>query len=229
MKKASIITGLLLLVGQTFSQTSPLFAKMLRAGNNAYQSGQYLEAELEYRKALDLQPGRPDALFNLAASLFQQGRYDQSVQALEESLTTETDRIQIARIHYNLGTNLMAKEDLPAAADAFRQALRLHPDLEAARHNLGLAIKSQEEQSSPEDNKEDQNFSQQEEQQDQETEEPSEESPEDAPPSDQPPARPMTPEEAEQMLRRLEFQEQQVQEQIRQRQQRSRIRNEKDW
>lgn len=229
MKKALIISGILLCVGEVFPQTSPLFAQMLRAGNSAYQSGQYLEAELEYRKALDLQPDRPDALFNLAACLFQQGRYDQAVQALEQSLATENDPEQIARIQYNLGTSLMAKEDYPAATEAFRSALRLQPDLEAARHNLGVAIQAQQEQQPPEVSQEDQSSENQEEQQEQESEDLSEESPQNTPPSDQPPARPMTPEEAEQMLRRLEFQEQQVQEQIRQRQQRSRIRNEKDW
>lgn len=215
-------------------QNSVIYGQLLRKGNTAYSKGQYIEAEIEYRKALDAFPGGADASFNLGNALFKQGRYDQAINMFEAGIDVENSPQMKARALYNLGTAHLAREDYPAAAEALKNSLRIDPNQEDTRHNLAVAVKQQQaqEQQDSEQNKEEQQQSSQEEQQDeqeQETEDPAEDAPEDAPPSDQPPSRPMTPEEADQMLRRLEFQEQQVQQQIRQRQQKNRIRGEKDW
>lgn len=216
------------------AQNSVIYSQLLRSGNTAYGKGQFIQAEIEYRKALDMFPESPDALFNLGNALFKQGRYDQAINMFEAGIETEYSSELKSRALYNLGTAHLAREDYPAAAEALKSSLRMDPNQEDARHNLGVAIKqlqAQEQQDSGTQNEEQQQSSQEEQQedQDQETEDPAEDAPEDAPPSDQPPSRPMTPEEADQMLRRLEFQEQQVQQQIRQRQQKNRIRGEKDW
>lgn len=230
MRTDWLFLGVWLFPGMLLSQSSPLVGNMLRSGTAAYEQGQYLEAEREYRKVLDLDPECVEALFNLSASLFQQSRYPQAIEALERSLALETNSGFLALVHYNLGTNFMATEAYAAASEAFQAALRLNPSMESARHNLGLAIQQISNQDpASQKHTEDSSSSQQEEQQEEQAESPSDESPDNTPPSDQPPATPMTPEEAAQMLRRLEFQEQQVQQQIRKRQQRNRIRNEKDW
>lgn len=213
-------------------QHSVIYSQLLRNGNTAYSKGQFIQAEIQYRKALDMFPGSPDASFNLGNALFKQGRYDQAINMFEAGIESESSTELKARALYNLGTAHLAREDYPAAVEALKNSLRLAPQQEDARHNLGLAVKqlqAQEQQDSGQNEDEKQQSSQEEQQEDQETEDPAEDAPEDAPPSDQPPSRPMTPEEADQMLRRLEFQEQQVQQQIRQRQQKNRIRGEKDW
>lgn len=215
-------------------QHSVIYGQMLRSGNAAYSKGQYIQAEIEYRKVLDMFPASPDASFNLGNALFKQGRYDQAINMFEAGIESENSPELKARALYNLGTAHLAREDYPAAAEALRNSLRINPNQEDTRHNLAVAVKkqqAQEQQDSGKQNEEQQQSSQEEQQdeQDQETEDPAEDAPEDAPPSDQPPSRPMTPEEADQMLRRLEFQEQQVQQQIRQRKQKNRIRGEKDW
>lgn len=218
----------------TTAQNSVIYAQLLRSGNSAYAKGQFIQAEIEYRKALDVFPGGSDASFNLGNALFKQGRYDQAINMFEAGIKNESIPEMKARAFYNLGTTHLAREDYPAAAEALQNSLRIDPNQEDARHNLAVAVKkkqAQEQQNSDQDNEQQQQSSQEEQQdeQNQETEDPAEDAPEDAPPSDQPPSRPMTPEEADQMLRRLEFQEQQVQQQIRQRQQKNRIRGEKDW
>lgn len=235
MRSISIIIMIFCLwSGSVSGQNSVIYGQLLRKGNSAYAKGQYLQAEIEYRKALDLSPGGADASFNLGNALFKQGRHDQAVNMFEAGIEAESSAELKARALYNLGTTHLARQDYPAATEALKQSLRLNPDQEDVRHNLAVAVKLQQEQEQQDSDKknEDQQQSSEEEQQeeqDQETEDPAEDSPEDAPPSDQPPSRPMTPEEADQMLRRLEFQEQQVQQQIRQRQQKNRIRGEKDW
>lgn len=232
-----ILTFLLALVlwsSSATAQHSIRYGQLLRSGNAAFARGQYVQAEIDYRKALDLFPNGTDASFNLGNALFKQGRYDQAVNRFEAGISTDNPPFVNAQTFYNLGTTHLAREDYSAAIEAFKESLRIDPNQEDVRHNLAIAVKrlqEQEQQDADEDQQKDQQSSQQEqqEQQEEETEDPAEDSPEDTPPSDQPPSRPMTPEEADQMLRRLEFQEQQVQQQIRQRQQKNRIRGEKDW
>src|SRR5206468_2126751 len=46
----------------------------------------------------------------------------------------------LARAHYNLGSALRAKGDLPGALAAYRKAIALKPDYLEAHYNLGNAL-----------------------------------------------------------------------------------------
>ncbi len=216
-----------------WGQENPAARALVRSGNAAYGQNQWIEAEIAYRKALDLAPGLMEAHFNLGNSLLRQGRHSQAVEAYGRALEVASDPASEAGIWYNQGHAHLATKDYESAAEAFRQTLRKQPADEEARRNLAICYQqiraaSQPPEPKKEENSDQQNQQQEEEQQAQE-EETDEQSDEDAPSSGQPPARPMTPEEAEQMLRRLESQEQQVQQQIRQRQGGNRVRSGKDW
>lgn len=215
------------------SQENPEARVLVRSGNMAYSQSRWIEAEVAYRKALDLAPGLMEAHFNLGNALLRQGRHSQAIAAYQRALAAASEPAAMARIWYNQGHAHLATKDYEAAAEAFRQTLRKQPADEEARRNLAICYQqiraaSQPPEPKKEENSDQQNQQQEEEQQAQE-EKTEEQSDEDAPSSGQPPSRPMTPEEAEQMLRRLESQEQQVQQQIRQRQSGNRIRSGKDW
>jgi Ca-activated chloride channel homolog len=227
------LAGLLLLIQTGMAQQSPEARALVRSGNAAYSQSRWIEAEIAYRKALDLSPDLLEASFNLGNALLRQGRHAQAISAYQRALAVAGEPATAARIWYNQGHAHLAVKDFEAAAEAFRQTLRKQPADEEARRNLAICyqqIRAAKQPPEPkkEDNSDQQNQQQQEEQQAQE-EETEEQSDEDAPSSGQPPSRPMTPEEAEQMLRRLESQEQQVQQQIRQRQGGNRVRSGKDW
>ena len=234
MKYSFLILTLIVLPAWLWAQQSPELRALLRAGNQAYSRGEMIAAEIQYRKALDKFPETSEASYNLGNALFRQGRYDQAIVAYAAVSERSKDPRLASRALYNQGNAQMAREDYESAADAFRNALRQDPANDAARHNLSLVMKKIEEQHQPpkdqdKESQREEEQQQQEQQEDQETKDPAKDSPEDAPPSSQPPSRPMTPEEADQMLKRLELKEQMVQNQIRQKQNRGKIRGSKDW
>ncbi len=235
--KSTLCTLLLGIIfcGSGHAQSTLAYRQLVREGNTLLSNGKQIEAEIAFRKALDMFPEGSEASFNLGNCLFVQGKYDQAVPFLEASLEDVSDPRLRSRMLYSLGTTHLALEDQSAAAEALKEALQMDPSNEYARHNFFLAqLANDPSEENQDDPAEDKSSEEKKEQQDQssgndEADQESDESPEDVPPSDQPPSKPMTPEEADQMLRRLEFMEQQVQEQVKQRQEPGKIRGEKDW
>ncbi len=216
-------------------QGPPALRYLMRQGNEAYAQGQWVKAEISYRKALDQFPNVEMAAYNLGNALYQQGRYDQAASAYGRAAAQLKDEGIAARAYFNLGNAHLARKDFDAAETAFKQSLRLQPTDEDARYNLSFAqrqIEARDQPPQPEEERSEERQQDQQQQedpdQDQNEEQSSESSEEDAPASP-PPSKPMTPEEAEQMLRRLEVQEQQVQQSLRNNRSKSAIRGNKDW
>jgi tetratricopeptide (TPR) repeat protein len=66
----------------------------------------------------------------------QHGRYQESIEKLKSTLTTEENSVPI---HYLLGLNYYRTKDFPNAVLEFQKALKLSPDYMLATFNLGLA------------------------------------------------------------------------------------------
>ena len=60
--------------------------KLIRKGNRQYRKGNYTEAEVGYRKALEAQPIHADAQFNLGDALYQQENYTAAMEAFQKVL-----------------------------------------------------------------------------------------------------------------------------------------------
>ena len=121
-----------------------------RAGNRLFEQGKYLDAERAYVEAQAEMPGRPELSYNLGNSLIRQKKYDQALQALRQAAGSG-DRDLQARSWYNAGNALFEAGDFQNAAEAYVQALRLHPADRDAKHNLELALKKKQEQGQQQD------------------------------------------------------------------------------
>ncbi|WP_067098744.1 VWA domain-containing protein [Marinomonas atlantica] len=79
-----------------------------------------------------------------AASQYAQGSYADTAKTIAPLANSASD-------FYNLGNALAMSEDLPAALEAYKQALKLKPDFKEAKENLGYVQKQLEKQP-PEEN-----------------------------------------------------------------------------
>ena len=81
MKKRIVLMFLLLTVLGLQAQN---VEKQFRKGNRQYKKGDFVEAEVVYRKILEVMPNNADAQFNLGDALFQQENYEAAVEAFQK-------------------------------------------------------------------------------------------------------------------------------------------------
>ena len=144
----------------------------LRKGNKLYKEKRYAEAEVEFRKATQANPGSPIAAFNLATALLKQDNgaaksddpkspANEAKTQLENIIKTCPNRELTSKAFYNLGNIAFNREDWDQAIENYKNALRRNPADDEARDNLRLAqLKKQQSQNDKNQNK-DQNKDQQ--------------------------------------------------------------------
>lgn len=151
----------------------------IRNGNKLYADSLFEKAEIEYRKALELNPTSVDAMYNLGNALFCQAAKSEEKgnEALKQYATAaklETDKSKLAQIYHNLGTLLYSAQQYPQSVEAYKESLRNNPHDHETRYNLAKAMymnkkQQQEQQDQQQENQnQEQNQEQQQEQQQQE-------------------------------------------------------------
>ena len=104
------------------------------------RQGEYDQALVHLRRAVQLNPNFAEAYNNLGAVLREQGKYGEAVICFEEALRIN-DRVPEA--HNNFGTALQMNAQSDEAQAAYRQAIRLNPDFAEAHDNLGNLLTAQ--------------------------------------------------------------------------------------
>lgn len=222
----------LLLTSILLSCVSLVFAQQERAdirrGNKQYNDSNYTEAEVHYRRGLDINDHSFEAHYNLGDALFRQGKYPEALEqytqaekalAANDKVSEAKHKEQLADTYHNMGNALYAQQQYDQAVGAYQQALRLDPKDNDTRYNLVKAMQQlqQQQQQQQQQNQQQQQQEQQQEQQQQQQEQQQEQQ------QDQ-----MDKETAEQILQALEQDEQETQEKL-QRQQGKKRRVEKEW
>jgi len=153
----------LVFVGIAFLSNAQQERKHIRHGNRDYDKAmvdsltvdttKYLDAELNYRKALEKEPNNWDASYNLANSLYKQGKFEESTKQFQAVATLDSgDKDKTAQAYHNLGNSLLQASKLDEAIEAYKNALRNNPkDLET-KYNLTWAMNKKKEQQEQEQN-----------------------------------------------------------------------------
>lgn len=133
----------------------------LRSGNKLYKDSTFVKAEVDYRKALELEPKSTDAMYNLGNSLLMQQKAKEAMEQYEAASRIEKDKNKLAQIYHNMGVILQSSKQLPQCIEAYKQALRNNPKDDETRYNLALAQKQlkdqqQQNQNQNKDQKQDQ-------------------------------------------------------------------------
>ena len=117
----------------------------VEAGNRLYEEGRFQEAHARYLDALERVPGLPVAHFNEGSALYQSQEFQRAMEAFLEAVEGADPEWQ-ANALYNLGNALIRQQQPGPAAEAYKQALRLDPGDQDAKHNLELALQQLEQQ-----------------------------------------------------------------------------------
>jgi hypothetical protein len=94
------------------------------------------EAVASYQRALELDPGKYEALHNLGNALQAQGKLDEAMSCYERVLAVQP---AYAKAHYSIGCLHHALGDLDEALVCYRVARALEPDLVQAGFSESLA------------------------------------------------------------------------------------------
>lgn len=99
----------------------------------------YVDAEVNYRKALETNPQSTVSMFNLGNTLAQQNKQQEAMEQYVAATKIEKDKNDLAQIYHNMGVIFQSQKDYGKAVEAYKQSLRNNPKDDETRYNLALA------------------------------------------------------------------------------------------
>ena len=140
LRKKYMMLGLMFVSVAVYGQKTE--RDYLRSGNKLYKDSTFVKAEVDYRKALELEPKSTDAMYNLGNALLMQQKAKEAMEQFEAASRVEKDKAKLAQIYHNMGVILQSSKQLPQCIEAYKQALRNNPKDDETRYNLALAQSS---------------------------------------------------------------------------------------
>ena len=153
LRKKYMMLGLMFVSVAVYGQKTE--RDYLRSGNKLYKDSTFVKAEVDYRKALELEPKSTDAMYNLGNALLMQQKAKEAMEQFEAASRVEKDKAKLAQIYHNMGVILQSSKQLPQCIEAYKQALRNNPKDDETRYNLALAQKQLKDQDQKQDQKKD--------------------------------------------------------------------------
>lgn len=222
-----------LLIAATTVDAQKAERDLIRKGNRMYNDSVYENAEVNYRKALEINPKSTVAMYNLANTLMQQNKLQEAMEQFAGAAKVEKEKPNLAQIYHNMGVIFQSQKDYAKAIEAYKESLRNNPKDDETRYNLALAqklLKDQQQDQQNQDNQ--QNQQKQEEKQDQQQNQQQNQNndQQQEPPQQQKQNNQMSKENAEQLLNSVMQDEKDVQDKVKKQQQVIKgNRLEKDW
>lgn len=118
----------------------------LRSGNKLYKDSLFVKAEIDYRKALEVNPKSSAAMYNLGNALLMQQKAQEAMEQYQAASRLEKDKAKLAQIYHNMGVILQSSKKLPECIEAYKESLRNNPHDNETRYNLALAQKQLKDQ-----------------------------------------------------------------------------------
>lgn len=126
--------------------------QFIRNGNHLYRQQNYAKAEIEYRKALDKNPGNSQAMYNLGCALLQQNKDSLAVQQLQNAGRAEKSKMRKAKVYHNIGVICQRHQLYSEAIEAYKESLRNNPKDNETRYNLALCMRQKKQQKKDQQN-----------------------------------------------------------------------------
>ena len=234
-KRKSCTTSMRMLLYITFALTSsvlPLTSlaqtdrQYVRQGNKLFEAGDYANAEVSYRKAVEKNPRNPQAAYNLGNALMAQKKDSAAVQQFQSAARMETNPLRKYQSFHNIGVICQTHKMYGDAIEAYKSALRLNPDDDETRYNLVLCKHLQKKQDQNKQNQ--QNQDQQKKQDEKKDDQKQDQNKDEQKQKQQKPQ--MSKDNAEQLLNAAMQQEKQTQDRLKKAQQQPQRRNiQKNW
>ncbi len=241
MKYLLFILGACLAICASAQRTDRDF---IRRGNRLYADSLFVKAEVEYRRALDVNPQSVEAMFNLGNSLLNQQKGEEAMKMYQAAAvqipsnekhiaTSEADKLRLAQVYHNAGVILQSSKQLDACIEAYKKSLRNNPLDHETRYNLTLAMKQRQQQQQQQNQDQQQEEQQQEQEEQEEKQQQNQEQDQEQQEQQQPQPQQeqeMSQENAEQLLNAIMQDEKDIQEKVQKAMQEVQPRRfEKDW
>lgn len=140
----------------------------IRKGNRFFNDSVFVDAEVNYRKALEANPKSTVSMYNLGNTLSQQQKFKDAMEQYVAAGKIEKDKMKLAHIYHNMGVLFQAGKDYGQAVEAYKTSLRNNPADDETRYNLALAQKLlKDQQNQDQDQNKDQDKKDQEKKEDQ--------------------------------------------------------------
>lgn len=149
---------ILFILGFSFNISAQSERKITRKGNSQYETGNFVEAEVNYKKAIEKNADLLEAEFNLGDALMKQERFEEALESFEKVSNTSENLTLKAKALHNKGNALLSQQDLEGALESYKEALRINPKDNATRYNYAFVknqLEQQQEQEQKEENKDD--------------------------------------------------------------------------
>ena len=141
---------------------------LIADGNKGYQSEAYIEAEVDYRKALSINSANTKAQHNIGNALYRTKDFDQANQRYFQTQKNSLNKSEKHLAFHNMGNGFMQQKMYEKAVEAYKNALRNNPTDDETRYNYALAKELLEkEKQEQEENQDQQDQNDQNDQQDQ--------------------------------------------------------------
>ena len=210
----------------------------VRAGNREFKKGEFREAELDYKRALEEDSTSVTAKYNLGNALYKTESYSEAelyLKGLGDSLKS-VSASKASDCFHNSGNLALKQKKYQEAVDAYKESLRLEPDNFETKSNLAYAQKMLKEQQQQQQNQHDQNQQQnqnqdQQDNRDQDNQQDQNRNQDQQDNQNQQNQPQITPQAAQQMLQAIEDKEKQTQDKVKKvkAQQQKSKEKEKNW
>lgn len=222
-----------LLIAATTVHAQKAERDLIRKGNRMYNDSVYENAEVNYRKALEINPKSTVAMYNLANTLMQQNKLQEAMEQFAGAAKVEKEKPNLAQIYHNMGVIFQSQKDYAKAIEAYKESLRNNPKDDETRYNLALAqklLKDQQQDQQNQDNQQNQQTQEEKQDQQQNQQQNQNNDQQQEPPQQQKQDNQMSKENAEQLLNSVMQDEKDVQDKVKKQQQVIKgNRLEKDW
>ena len=154
--RSSIFIAIFILSsGFAFAQKAE--RKNVRNGNKLYKTEKFTEAEIAYRKSLEVNPKSIEGTYNLGNALYKQGKFPDAAEQYQLIAAQEKDPARLAQVFHNLGNISMKNKQYEKSVQSYKQSLRLNPQDDETRYNLALAQKLLQDQQNQDQSQDQQN------------------------------------------------------------------------
>ncbi|RLD72524.1 MAG: aerotolerance regulator BatC [Bacteroidetes bacterium] len=239
MKRSVLILMVLMGMGIT-SAYGQNERKVIRDGVRAYEDGEFGEAEVQFRKAENINQESYEAEFNTGVALYGQEKYEETVKQYQALLDQTDDAGKTAQIWHNIGNSLLEAQQYAPSIESYKNSLRLNPSDEDTRYNLAYAKQKLKEEQQQQQQNQDQNKDQDQQDQDKDQDQQDQDKDQDQQDQDkdqdqdqqeqQPVPREISREDAERMLKAIQQQEKDVKEKVdKEKAAAAKVKTEKDW
>lgn len=222
-RKRAVAMFLVLAAMSVSAQTDRQY---IRQGNKLFRSGDFANAEVSYRKALEKNDRNALAHYNLGNALLAQHKDSAAVTEFESASKMESDPLRKSQAFHNLGVICQQHQMFGEAIEAYKQSLRLNPSDDETRYNLQLCkhqLKNQDKDKDKQNQDQKQDQQKQDDKKDQQKQDQQKQNQQQQQPQ-------MSKENAEQLLNAAMQQEKQTQERMKKNQQQPRRRQlQKNW